>query len=53
MDRRIKTVWLLSILTMLLIACGQAYWLYNRYQLSYADRLNSLYKDCEGIIEQE
>ena len=53
MDRRIKIVWLLSILTMLLITCGQAYWLYNRYQLSCVDRLNSLYKDCEDIIEQE
>ena len=53
MDKRIKTVWALSILTMLFITCGQAYWLYSQYQLSYADKLNSLYKDCEDIIEQE
>ncbi len=32
MERRIKVVWVLSLVSMILITGGQAYWLWNQYQ---------------------
>ena len=32
MERRIKIVWALSLISMLLIIAGQGYWLWNQYQ---------------------
>lgn len=32
MERRIKIVWALSLLSMLLLTAGQGYWLWNQYQ---------------------
>ena len=31
MEQRIKIVWIFSIVSMLLITCGQVYWLRNQY----------------------
>ena len=46
MNKRIKTVWALSIATMALIICGQAYWLMNQYRLVTDIRMEQLKTAC-------
>jgi hypothetical protein len=53
MNRRIKIVWELSIITMLLIFGGQAYWLYNQYVYSRQECLQQLKKDCPAVLSAE
>lgn len=53
MDKRIKVVWYLSIVTILLIFGGQIYWLYNQYSYSSEEYNKQLYNDCKTLIEQE
>ena len=45
MERRIKIVWILSIVAMLLITAGQAYWLRNQYQYVNDAQIRDIY-DC-------
>ncbi len=45
MERRIKIVWVLSIMAMLLITAGQAYWLNNQYQYINDEKMHELYND--------
>ncbi len=45
MERRIKIVWMLSIVAMLLITAGQAYWLRNQYQYMNDEQIRDIY-DC-------
>ena len=53
MNKRIKTVWALSIATMALIICGQAYWLLNQYRLVTDMRVEQLKTACTEAIEKE
>lgn len=53
MNKRIKTVWALSIATMALILCGQAYWLLNQYRLVTDMRVEQLKTACTEAIEKE
>lgn len=53
MDRRIKIVWWLSIATMILIFCGQAYWLYTQYQYSGDKIAEQLKQDCSDALTDE
>ena len=53
MDKRIKIVWYLSIVTILLIFGGQIYWLYNQYLYSSEEYNKQLYDDCKALVEQE
>lgn len=53
MNKRIKTVWALSIATMILIICGQAYWLLNQYRLVTDMRVEQLKTACTEAIEKE
>lgn len=53
MNKRIKTVWALSIATMILIICGQAYWLMNQYRLVTDMRVEQLKTACTEAIEKE
>ena len=43
MERRIKIVWMLSIVAMLLITAGQAYWLRNQYQYMNDEQIHDIY----------
>lgn len=52
MNKRIKTVWVLSIATMVLILCGQAYWLTNQYKLVTDIHIEQLKTACTGAIEK-
>ena len=50
MDKRIKIVWILTIITSLLMMGGQAYWLYNQYGYSAEAYMQKLH---EQILEAE
>ena len=53
MNKRIKTVWVLSIATMVLILCGQAYWLTNQYKLVTDIHIEQLKTACTEAIDKE
>ena len=53
MNKRIKTVWALSIATMVLIICGQAYWLLNQYRLVTDMRVEQLKTACTEAMKKE
>jgi hypothetical protein len=53
MNKRIKIVWGLSFVTMLLIFGGQVYWLYNQYIYNSQECISQLNKDCREIFEAE
>ena len=53
MNKRIKTVWALSIATMALIICGQAYWLMNQYRLVTDIRMEQLKTACTEAMKKE
>lgn len=51
MERRIKIVWVVSLITMLLLIGGQAYWLNNQYQYVNNERAHELYDDILKTIK--
>ena len=53
MDKRIKIIWYLSIATMLLIVCGQVYWLYTQYKYNAEKWAGVLIQDCSSAIKDE
>lgn len=53
MNKRIKTAWILSIITMALIFCGQAYWLYNQYKYSTQMNIDEAKKACAEALKKE
>ena len=50
MDKRIRIVWILTIITSLLMIGGQTYWLYNQYSYSASEYMQTLHKQ---ILEAE
>ena len=50
MEQRIKIVWILPIVTLILMLGGQAYWLYNQYGYSAEAYMQKLH---EHILEAE
>ncbi len=54
MDKRIKLVFLLSIITMTLTLAGQAYWLYNQYLYTSNAMADELKNICaKGLATEE
>ncbi|MDD7318547.1 MAG: winged helix-turn-helix domain-containing protein [Prevotella sp.] len=53
MDKRIRIVWVLSIVTMLFIFMGQCYWLYSRYVLNTDEQIKKAIADCDEILKKE
>lgn len=53
MNKRIKTVYTVSIITMLLMLTGQAYWLYKQYQYSANKMMESLQPVCAQLLNKE
>lgn len=53
MDKRIKTVYAVSIITLLLMLVGQAYWLYNQYQYSAVTIMEKMQPVCTNLIKKE
>ncbi|WP_291530475.1 sensor histidine kinase [Bacteroides sp. UBA939] len=52
MERRIKIVWILSIVAMLLITAGQAYWLSNQYQYMNDEQIQDIYERILRTVEK-
>ncbi len=50
MEKRIKTVWILTIITALLMIGGQTYWLYNQYCYSVNEYMHTMH---EQIVKVE
>ena len=53
MEKQIKTVWILTIITALLIIGGQAYWLYNQYGYSADEHMRNLHAEILKLENAE
>lgn len=53
MDKRIKIVWILTIITSLLMIGGQSYWLYNQYNYSAEKYMQTLHERILNLEEEE
>jgi len=53
MDKRIKLVWLLSIITISLIFCGQIYWLYNQFEYNNDENAIQLENVCGHALNKD
>ena len=53
MNRRIKHVWIISIVAMITIFAMQAYWLYNQYEYSSMVKAEELKAACTKAFETE
>ena len=52
MEKRIRIVWALSLISMLLLVAGQGYWLWNQYQYKneeYEEELHRLVMDAVAV----
>ena len=53
MEKRIRIVWCLTIVTILLLWGLQAYWIYNQYRYQLEEKTQYTYKLCTRLIQQE
>lgn len=53
MNKRIKQVWVLTIITGILVIGGQFYWLYNQYCYSINDHIKTLRERIEVLEKNE
>lgn len=53
MNKRIKQVWLLTIITGILVIGGQFYWLYNQYCYSVNEHITSLTEQIKVLEKNE
>ena len=53
MDKRIKIVWILTIITLILMIGGQSYWLYNQYNYSALEYMQTLHEHILKLEEEE
>ena len=53
MDKNIKIVWILTIITSILMIGGQTYWLYNQYNYSALEYMQTLHKRILEVEEEE
>ena len=53
MDKRIRIVWLLSIVTMALIFVINCYWITKQYTYSSEEQFKAFKIDCDSILNQE
>ena len=52
MEKRIRIVWALSLISMLLLVAGQGYWLWNQYQYKneeYEEEIHRLVMDAVAV----
>lgn len=47
MERRIRYIWMLSLLAMLILVAGQGYWLWNQYQYKNQELCDELYAKAQ------
>ena len=53
MDKRIRIVWVLSIVTMALIFVINCYWITKQYTYSTEEQFKAFKTDCDSILNQE
>ena len=53
MEKRIKTVWILTIITAILIIGGQVYWLHLQYCSSTRTFMQELHKQILQLEKEE
>ncbi|MDO4158913.1 MAG: winged helix-turn-helix domain-containing protein [Prevotellaceae bacterium] len=53
MNKRIKIVWTLSVITITLIFCIQIYWLYNQYVYNTQQNIEYLKTACTKALDME
>lgn len=53
MEKRIKTVWILTIITAILMIGGQAYWLHHQYRYSTETSMQELHKRLLQLEKEE
>lgn len=53
MEKRIKTVWILTIITAILIIGGQGYWLHHQYCYSTRTFMQELHKQILQLEKEE
>ena len=53
MEKRIKTVWILTIITAILIIGGQGYWLHHQYCYSTKTFMQELHKQILQLEKEE
>lgn len=53
LEKRIHTVWYLTLVTIVLMIGVQAYWLYNQYRYQQMENAHTLFDKCAQIIRQE
>ncbi len=53
MERRVKIVWILTLVSGLLLICGQGYWLFNQYRYQMDEYIKESYETVLEVIGQE
>lgn len=53
MEKRIKFVWVLTVITLLIMIFGQSYWLYNQYSYSVNEYTEQLHEQIVKLEEKE
>ena len=53
MNRNLKIIWLIGSVTILLLFCTQAYWLFNQYQYSLDQRIEQFKGDCDLMMKAD
>lgn len=53
MNRRIKTVWALSVVTAVIVFCAQGYWLYNQLQYNIERNTAELKSAVEKALDED
>ena len=53
MNRNLKIIWLIGSVTILLLFCTQAYWLFNQYQYNLDQRIEQFKEDCDLVLRTD
>ena len=53
MNRNLKIIWLIGSVTILLLFCTQAYWLFNQYQYNLDQRIEQFKEDCNLVLQTD
>ncbi len=53
MEKRVKIIWVLTLVSGLLLICGQAYWLFNQYRYQVDRYAKESYEEVLEAIRQE
>ena len=52
-NKKLRIVWMICGVAIVLLFCTQAYWLYNQWQYSLDQQVEQFQKDCDMMFEQD